>query len=233
MSSTVEFFNPESPFSADLTGWEIQTVNPAKTKQRAQQLGKNGDEIASQTHGGQTAITAEFTATESTAAIPAVGIVENGWHIDSLQVRYVNNDFVKMSITMHKHDGTTHADGSCRTYKGSLATVGVTFGCPATIPGITIPEGAGVRSFTYSLSCHHVDEPNRTGGWLAGDNYDGAETSEVELCDAGTVSAAANWDLMADNGQKGNTIAETHTATAEHHIAHSNDADELDLVDAA
>jgi hypothetical protein len=84
----------------------------------------------------------------------------------------------------------------------------------------TIPTGAGVRTITYNLTCNHVDEPGSTGGFLAGDNYDGTETVDIELCDTTQVTAASGWDLLTDNGDKGPTVAQTMSASLEHHLAH-------------
>ena len=218
------FFNPSSPFGA-LTGWEDQTDNPTTSRQRAQALGADGDEIAAKTYDARTNVTGEYVATADSAAIPKAGEIKNGYHIDSIQVRYANNDFVKMTLQGHKHVGenvVSHAVNSCRTYTGSLQTIGTKFGCPDAPVGVSIPSGAGVRSVNYSLSCNHVDELGSQGDFLAGDNYDGSETVEVELCDTGNITAAQGWDLVNDGHTRGNTQAETSSATVEKHIAHDS-----------
>ena len=211
------FFNPTSPFGS-LTNWEPQTENPSNSRQRAQALGSDGDEIAAQTFDLRNSVTATYVAKSSSAAIPKGGAVLNGYHVDTIQVQYVNNDFVRMTLNGHKHSGSNH--NTCRTYTGSLATVGVLFGCPASPLGLVIPTGAGVRSFTYTLEVNHVDEAGSQGNQLKGDNYDGKETVEVDLCDSGSISADTGWTLMTDGHNRGNTIAEASTATAEHHLAH-------------
>ncbi len=222
MSSTTAFFNPTSPFGS-LTGWEDQTDNPQTQRQRAQALGKDGDEIASQTYDEKTVVTAEYVAKSASAAIPEIGSILNGYHVDTIQLRYVNTDFARMTITGHKHGSSAHP--ACRTYKdsgtGAVTTVGVLFGCPATPAGFTIPQGAGVRSCSVTFQVNHVDELNGSGSFLAGDNYDGSMTAETELCDTGTITAASGWSLMADGHARGNTVAETSTATAEKHLAHT------------
>ena len=211
------FFNPASAFGT-LTGWEIQTVNPTTSRQRAQALGAYGDEIASQTYDPRTTASATYVATADTATVPKAGQILNGYHIDSVTVNFSNTAFVTMTLQGHKHGSASHPAG--RTYTGSLSTIGTKFGCPAAPLGFTIPTGAGVRSYTYTLTTNHVDELGSQGNYLASDNYDGTEQAEIELCDTGDITAASGWDLVSDGHTRGNTQAETSTATAERHIAH-------------
>lgn len=222
-AASTSFFNPTSPFG-DLTGWEIQTSNPTTGNTRAQALGADGDEIASQTHDAKTTATATYTATATTAAIPKAGNVVNGWHIDSVQVVWNNTAFAQMTLTGHKHGNSsthTRTGGTPpRKYTGSLATVGTLFGCPSAPLGVVIPTGAGVRTVTYNLTVNHIDELGSDGNWLDGNNYDGTETVDVELCDSGTIEAADGWDLTSVGNNEGNTAAETASATVEKHLAH-------------
>lgn len=223
MAATVNFFNPTDAFGG-FTGWEIQTENPNTTSQRAQALKATGDELQSKLYDGKTAVSQTYVASADTAAIPKVGQVKSGYHIDSVSVTFSNTGFVQMTVTGHKHGSATHE--TCRTYTGSLTALTSKFGCPATAVfgqagsqgGITIPQGAAIRSMTYTLQLNHVDELDNDGDHLKGENYDGNESLEVELCDAGTVSAAGSWDITSVNGQRGNTAAEAQTVTAEHHL---------------
>lgn len=221
-SAAQAFFNPTSPFGT-LTGWSVQNENPTTANTRAQALGQIGLEIASRTHDSRSNVSATYVATAADAPIPRVGQVQNGYHIDSVQVTYSNTAFAQMTLTGHKHvdvEGETHGmTGKVpRQFAGSLTTVGTLFGCPSSPLGVVIPTGAGVRSMTYNLSVNHVDELGSEGKWLNGDNYDPTETVEVELCDTGVITAAAGWDLTSAGNTRGNTAAETSTATAEKHI---------------
>jgi len=221
-SAAQAFFNPTSPFGS-LTGWSVQTENPTTANTRAQALGQTGLEIASRMHDSRSNVSATYVATAADAAIPHAGQVLNGYHVDSVQVSYSNTAFAQMTITGHKHvdvSGQSHGmTGKVpRQFAGSLTTVGTLFGCPSTPLGVIIPTGAGVRTMTYNLSVNHVDELNSEGKWLNGDNYDPTETVEVELCDTGVITAAAGWDLTSAGNTRGNTAAETSTATAEKHI---------------
>ena len=216
------FFNPTSPFGS-LTGWSVQNENPTTGTTRAQALGQTGLEVASRLHDKKSNVTATYVATAADAPIPRVGQVLNGYHVDSINVSYSNTAFAQMTLTGHKHmdvaNDTHGATGKVpRQFAGSLTTVGTLFGCPSAPLGVIIPTGAGVRTMTYNLTVNHVDELNSSGGWLNGDNYDPTETVEVELCDSGTITAAAGWDLTSAGNTLGNTAAETATATAEKHI---------------
>lgn len=218
-----QFFNPTSPFGE--TGiwakWEVQPVNTSTVKQRAQALKKDGDELASQLYGGRENITVNFVIKATGATVPNAGSVHGGYHIDSVQVVFNQNDFVRMTVNAHKHSGaSSHVASSCREYASTLGEIDAVFGCPDEIMACTVPTGAGVRSITYNLTCNHVDEPNSTGGFLAGDNYDGTETVDIELCDTTQVTAASGWDLLTGTADKGPTVAQTMSASLEHHLAH-------------
>lgn len=215
-------FNVTSPFGT-LTGWEVQNDNPNTTSTRAQALGANGLEIAKQLHDTKTSTSCSYVATAATAAIPKYGDVLSGWHVDSVQVAYNNTGFAMMTLTGHKHTGGagSHTSGTGkvpRKFAGSLTTVGTLFGCPSTPAGFSIPTGAGVKTLTYTLTGNHVDELGSAGEWLNGDNYDPKETYDIELCDTGTITAAAGWDLVSAGGATGNTVFQTATATVEKHI---------------
>lgn len=225
MASTVAFFNPVSPFGT-LTGWEVQGDTPSTSVQRAQSLGADGDEIASRTFDSKETVSANYVVDSSAAsvAIPKAGAVIGGYHVDSVSIQFTQNDFVKMTVSGHKHGGNSHAAGSCRMYTGTLDTVPVRFGCPDAddIVGLVVPADCGVRSYTYTVSCQHVDEPGSSGNWLAGDNYDGVETAEIELCDTADVAAASGWTLTAKSKPRTNTGAQSSSGSAEHHLQHDD-----------
>lgn len=232
MSATAAqaFFNPTT-LAGLLTGWEIQTDQITTSRQRAQALGAEGDEIASQLFDQKTTISIPFVATSASAAVPKAGQIIGGFHIDSVTVNFSNTAFVTMTLAGHKHGSSNHS--ACRTYTGSLTTIGVMFGCPAAPLGFaTLPTGAGVRSYTYTLTTNHVDELGSQGNYLASDNYDGTETAEIELCDTCDVAADTTipsdsderavrpWTLVTNGHNRGNTQAEASSGTVERHIKH-------------
>lgn len=215
------FFNPSDVFNLG-TGanvkWEPQTHTPATTQDRAQWLKKDGDEGGKRLYNAKTTATCVYTATDDAAPIPKFGDILNGWHVDSVQVVWSNTAFCQMTVQGHKHGTTSHP--ACNKYTGSLSTIGTMFGCPSAVTGMTIPAGAGIRSVNYTLTGTHLDEPGSSGDFLAGQNHDGNETVTCELCDTGTITAAAGWDLTNAGGSQGNTQAETASATVVKHIAH-------------
>lgn len=210
------FFNPASPFGT-LTGWEVQTNNVSNTRQRAQALKSTGDEQAYQTFDEKTSVSATYTCSADEAAVPVCGDILNGYHVDNIAIQFSNTAFVSMTITGHKHGSSSH--DACRTYTGSLTTIASAFGCPSSICGFSaVPAGTGIRSISYNLSCNHVDENGSSGAHIGSGNYDGSETVTVDCCDSGDFSAASGWTVTTDGKNYGNTVAETSTATAEHHI---------------
>lgn len=217
---STSFFNPTSPFGT-LTGWEIQSNNPTTTQDRAQALKANGDENKSKLYNEKTSVSASYVASGSPSdtiaatGIPKFGAILNGYHVDSVSVKMTNTGFAQLDITGHKHGTANHP--ACRTYTSSLTSVPV-FGCPASVPGVTIPSGAGVRSVTYTLDGNHIDEPGSSGGFLAAENHDGKETVSVELCDSGTITAATGWDMTSVGNGFSNTAAATASATVEKHL---------------
>ncbi len=214
-TAATAFFNPTSPFGS-LTGWGCINVTPATSKQRAQALGSTGDELAFAMYDEKESVTAEYFATSDSAAIPVVGSIKEGYHIDSVAVNFSNTAYVTMSVTGHKHGSSAHP--ACRTYTGSLTTIGVKFGCPAAPLGVVIPTGAGVRSVSYNIQLNHVDELGAGGTFLAAENYDGSETVTVELCDTNDITAASGWSLTQGGHTFDRTSVETSTATVEKHI---------------
>lgn len=210
------FFDPTKSFGA-LAGWEYQTTSPSTTKTRAQALGASGDEIDHKLHDTKTTVTSTLVLkTAASAKIPKFGEILNGYHTDSVQIAFTNTGFVMMTLTGHKHGSANHP--ACRTYTGSLSSIAANFGCPATITGVTIPSGAGVRSATYTLTGNHIDELGSNGEYLAADNHDGYETMEVELADDGAITAASGWDITTNGNATGNTSITTASATAEKHL---------------
>lgn len=219
-----QFFNPSS--IGNITGWEVQTGSDSTSLDRAQALGADGDEIASQTHNSKISATTSYVIKATNASVPKLGAIINGYHIDSIAITFNATAFVMMSLTGHKHGSTAHP--ACRTYSLSISTISQLFGCPSTIPcGLTVATGTGtgVRSITFSASLNHVDELNNVGNFLAADNYDGKETITVQLCDTANCTAQTGWDITSSGDDTGNTSAETTSTTAEHHIAHDTEDD--------
>ena len=229
MSKSVVFFAPDSAIG-NLEGWEIQSgSNPSISRQRAQALGANGDEIASAQYGAQIAYSMNYKAKvfEGTLTIPKAGAVVNGTHIDSVELAYSQTDYPSLSVSAHSHaklDGTPKSHDTCRTYSPSLAFPARAIGIPSALTGaFTCPEGVGIRALSYTLTCNHVDEMDGEGEQLAGDNYDGSETLTIEF--TGEVSAAElnignGWMLPESEAiTRGNTQAHTTSITLTRHIA--------------
>ncbi len=223
MTAKVGFFNANDPLTLG-GGWEVQTVSKSWTKDRKQGLKKNGDEAASKLNNQTDSLTIEYKNFESegTLSLPPAGEIRGGYHLDGLTLRLDPNDWPTLSIPVHKHMPTTHADDSCRTYTPSIA-IDAGFGIPRNGLGgfgVAVGDtGIGFSSFEYSLTLTHVDEPGDQGDWLAGENRDGAETVQIGLIGRGaTVSAPVGWDKLSEGEGEGNTNSDSETHSWEHHI---------------
>ena len=240
-SSKAEFFAP-SGVIGELTDWELQTGgNPSLTRQRAQSLKSNGDEMRSVQYGAQIAYTETFTAKtvtgETGLAVPGVGKILGGAHVDSVQVTYSQTDAPSLEVSSHRHaavDGTPENHDACRVYTGSVVLPPRPIGVPSTLKdseGNTIfecPSGVGMKSLTYSLTATHQDEPDGEGGHFAGQNRDGVETIVIEF--TGKVATSelnihSSWMLPdSDSDGQGNTIATTKSITITRHIQYDTEA---------
>ena len=227
MAGTVGFFNPSEQLGLDAS-WILQSESPSDTSQRASGTAADGDEAASETFDPKTTITCEFKCFTATGnlTVPKVGTVTaGGYHIDNWTVSYSPTDWPTISVSAHKHTGTTgtHGSASCRTYTPS-ADLAAGWGISRTVAGWALAEGdtaIGIASAEYSISVTHQDELGEAGEWLAGENRDGAETFKLGLTGTGaTVTAPAGWDKLEDGTSKSNQAAGTQSLSWEHHVDH-------------
>ena len=234
MASKVMFFNPDSVIG-ELADWEIQEgSNPNVTRQRAQELKANGDELQSVQYGAQVAYSMNYKGKKVTGdalVIPAPGSIKNGKHVDSVEVSYSQTDFPALAVAAHAHaavGGTSEAHDECRVYTPGVVLPPRAIGVPSTLKDtdgetvFTCPEGVGMRSLTYSLAVNHIDEPDGEGGHLAGQNHDGTETitldftGEIDIADLGI---GGSWKLPDTEGKtRTNTGAHTTSVTLTRHI---------------
>jgi hypothetical protein len=240
MASKVIFFNPDSVIG-ELADWEIQEgSNPNVTRQRAQELKANGDELQSVQYGAQVAYSMNYKGKKVTGdalVIPAPGSIKNGKHVDSVEVSYTQTDFPALAVAAHAHaalDGMPEAHDECRVYTPDVVLPPRAIGVPSTLKDtdgetvFTCPEGVGMRSLTYSLAINHIDEPDGEGGHLAGQNHDGTETltldftGEIDIADLGI---GESWKLPDSEGKtRTNAGAHTTSVTLTRHISFDEEA---------
>ena len=215
----VPFFNP-----ADITSlggdWVVQSNGITDTNQRVVGLKANGDENVSKLYDGQSNGPVMLECHEETGylSLPEVGSVGGGYHINSWTLAYQQNGYPQLTLNLHAHDDNTHADGEMNEYSTDLK-LPAQFGIPRSIMddatgAVTqfelVDTDAGMRALTVSLEAQHVDEPNGTGGHLAGENRGGTQKIEVETTkDPSSVTIHADYDETEDGVAKGNTAAET------------------------
>ena len=231
-NGTINFFASSQAIS--LSGWTLQTEeNKSFEYAYHNELGANGNEIASTTVPGaiRTSWMYVHDGTSGNLTIPNAGAVIGSsstlWHVDELRITWNREQMrPKLTVSGHRHmGGGTHAAGSCRQYAASITVATTTFGVPANLGAVTLAQGAAVdfRSATYTLRCNHEDETGKNGRWLAGDNYDGAETLEVEFTGSATTddySITTGWSLTGQNSSAPNTGVSTTSLTLTHHVSH-------------
>ena len=240
MASKVVFFNPDSVIG-ELADWEIQEgSNPNVTRQRAQELKANGDELQSVQYGAQVAYSMNYKGKKVTGdalVIPAPGSIKNGKHVDSVEVSYTQTDFPALAVAAHAHaavDGTEEEHDECRVYTPGVVLPPRAIGVPSTLKDtdgetvFTCPEGVGMRSLTYSLAVNHIDEPDGEGGHLAGQNHDGTETITLDFTgeiDIADLNIGGSWKLPDTDGKaRTNSGAHTSTVTLTRHIGFDEEA---------
>lgn len=242
--SKVEFFKPGAIIAA-LADWELQTGgNPTLTRQRAQSLKANGDQLNAVQYGAQIAYVENFTAKtvvenelKNALDIPGAGAISNGAHVDSLQVSYTQTAAPTLAVNSHKHaaiNGTPKDHDPCRIYTGTVVLPIRAIGVPSTLKDkdgktiFTCPVGIGMKSLTYGLAVTHTDEQDGDGGHLAGQNRDGVETLTIEFTgkvEVSELSIDGSWMLPdSDADGQGNTIATTKSITITKHISFDEDA---------
>lgn len=215
----VKFFNPDELIT--LSGWMRQTSRDNTTREKASVLGPDGDEVASRLLEEQHNITVPLVSTALTGnlALPKLGQIINGYHVDGFTLTYNQGGFPQIEINAHKHGDSDH--DTCRTYTPSI-TAPAGFGIPSSFGSFSIGDTVGMRGLTYSCSVNHVDENKGNGDHLAGDNYDGTEQVSIETTGVTTITAPTGWTCDSDEINRSNVAAETHSASFSHHLTHDS-----------
>ncbi len=241
MASKVKFFSPDATAFGTLADWELQSgANPSVSRQRAQALKADGDELAAVQYGARIALSANYvakTTTGTTLSVPKAGTVSGGAHVDSVSVSYSQTGFPTLSVEGHRHAtvaGVAASHETCRTYSPSIVLPPRTIGVPSSIKGLdgkpvfTKPDDVGMRSLNYRLAVTHVDEDDGDGNHLAAENRDGVETLEIEFTgevDVSELAIADGWMLPESSSvSQSNTAATTTSVTLVHHVAMDSEA---------
>lgn len=227
-----KFYSPVDLFGVAGAEWKLQSGGNIKTARGlAEDLGPSGDIIATQSHTKQGTATCVYTSSAAAAGNhtwPKPGTVTaTGWHIDSISATKEAANWLKLTVTGHKHeDGAGHAAGSCKTYTPSLV-LPIRFGIARAIGGVLVLDDEadiGMRSFTYSVSTEHNDEFDGDGAHLAGQTRGGKETLVAEFTGEvdieGELTIAEGWTL-GPSGYDGesNSTAKTTSVTITHPLA--------------
>lgn len=217
-----EFANASSAFGT-LNGWVPQQGgDPTTTKTRASALGSNGDEFRHTDHSQKDSVSCDYCADDEvdTASVPKAGEILNGYYIDTVHIDWNPQDFPKLKVTGHKHDGKAHT--ACRTYQGSLSSISTALGVPSSIGPLssTAPTGA-----SYELTCQHNDTPGGSGEIVGSGSYDGSETFTMESVESISVSdTSGEYTVESDASNKSNTDFTKKSKTVTRHFSGTNPA---------
>lgn len=242
----IRFFEPTSPFAALEEEWELQGNNASDAYQMASALKKDGDFLRGVQYDGKKTLslsfigrktTGDFSLSLSSAAALAAGVVATveglAYHIDNISIGYSQNSQPTLSISAHAHlDGRGHGpaasggDGGCRIYLPSLTFPALDIGVPSSLEGaFTLSDecALSLRSLNYQLQVNHVDELDRIGRHLAGDNHDGTETLSAEFTgefSTGDFTLGDEWYRDSTATPRNNTGVNTTTVQLTHHVMH-------------
>lgn len=227
----VQFFNPAAPEGLLDDMWAVQTANPSTTKERAQALKSDGDEAASLLYGERETLSVSAKCTEAgaTLALPKVGTVVGGYHIDSWTLRYSVTDWPTLEISCHKHAATdTSHSGTHRKYSlpaNIASTLKCAIGVPSGAAGLSLADlSAGITSLSVALTANHVEAPYVGSPPLipASDNHDGTVTVTCETVGrtAPTVAEGVTYDHTETSSNTSNTANDDASHTFIAHLAH-------------
>lgn len=229
MPERIEFFSPVDSFNfGEANDWHLNTGgSPQQSKSTNDALGKDGDHIGRNEYDKKEQVTCSYVSTKNTGnlALPVVGSIMNGYHVDNFSLSLSQTDFPKLDITGHKHKSGS-PDSGCRTYTPSLQIPAHPIGVPSTLAG-AYALGAGIpcgmKSLNYSVQVNHQDELNCDGDHLQGDNYDGTETLSLESTgniDEDDLTLEEGWAFDSSGKNQSNTAATTSSFNLTKHIAH-------------
>lgn len=217
-----DFANAASAFGT-LTGWEAQNGgDPTITKTRGSALGANGDECRHTDHSVKETVSCDYVADDAqdSATIPKYGEILNGYHIDSVHVEWSPQDFPKLKVTGHRHDGENHKP--CRVYQGSIQSISTALGVPSSIGPLS---STGATGASYDLTANHNDQPGLDAKIVGSGNYDGSETINMESVEDITVTdSSGEYTVESAASNRSNTDFTKKSKTVTRHFTGSDAA---------
>ena len=161
-------FNPTSTIT--VSGWMLQSVNTATSKQRAVALTAKGNEHKHQYFGTRNTESAEFTlggAYTGNLTLPALGSGITDWTLT-----YDEKEFPKLSVNKDSAVG-----GGTFTFPFALPAR--TIGIPSAIADI-YEEVENCKQITIACSCQHAEETDGTGAYDAA-NFSGMRDATITV----------------------------------------------------
>jgi hypothetical protein len=217
MSDPLTFFSPAVVLATG--GWSIQTSTPGTSAKRASGIGPTGDESASNRYDDRASLTETYKLFSGDATLPIVGSLVGGYHIDSVNVKYAEEDWPTLTVVSHKHtSGNGHS--TMRQFTPTV-TVIAQWGIPEDPFGITCGTltTVGISSAEYNLTCTHLDILS-AGVHLGAENRDGVETLSIAYVGSATPEPPSDdWTEMDTGGPNASNVgAEEGSAAWEQHL---------------
>ncbi len=200
MADKVIQFGATSPFG-NFTGWEPQGATVEENKSRATALNDKGDEISASLYDTKTEVSCKYICNSDTNTIPSeIGSVLEGYVLTSISIETSADAYATMTLTGHKHSQNSH-----ETLRKAQH-------------GITLTKAFGVVDFTgdsegtndspisssVTISCEHVDQIDKDGNHLVGENYGGKIEVKTTYLGDHTVTATG-FDVTVKSNVDENT----------------------------
>jgi len=142
-------------------------------------------------------------------AVPSIGAIVGGWHIDSIAVAY-SAEWPRVEVSGHVHNGLPHVSVA-RIYAPSIA-LPVGYG--------RFPDCAGdaASSAVYRLTANHKDLFDDECVPRFATDYDGKETLEVKALTDEVCAPSDDWLDLSLKTAEDISKAVARTFLFEHHI---------------
>jgi hypothetical protein len=193
----------------NLAGWNEQNADQNTGKDRAQTLGKTGNETASAVFNEKTDVSVPYKAASAgTVAIPGtIGAVLNGVLLTQIQINTKAEDFADMNLQGHNHAVNAHAAGVCKTGTHGIGPI-YGAGAHCFLGGTAGTGSGGIISSSLTIKVEHKDVLAGTTGAMGtqceGDNFHGLIEAETVWNGVPDVPSDGSWDITVNPGTKTN-----------------------------
>jgi len=187
------------------TGWESKGSNDNVTSKRAVAMDDKGDEVASQLHDEKTDTTENLECNDDTNSIPAaVGALENARILTGIFIQTSAEGYAQMTLTGHNHTDNAHAASPALRTATHGITLASCFGATDFLAG-TAGTDASPISGSIDIKCDHVDQVDKDGNHLVGENHNFTMEAKTTWAGVPTTPADTGWDVTVKTTTDENT----------------------------